>query len=180
MAEPQLLSEFFREHVRSNREEFLARFPGAFLLGRFKNTQPRLLFVPRQEGIKVHAGSGEDCEFSFEEDQTVDENHVLITYHPGFRGWTVQEETKTSFGTYIDGERLTGGRPLLLADKQIIKIGGGLSEIQVYFAETLWARMSNAGITKRMAKKRSAPIEEAVPEPESGSHDEPDPEDLGV
>jgi hypothetical protein len=166
------------------KDDFLARYPGAFFCGRFKNLPPMILFVPRQEGIKVRAGSGEDCEFSFEEDQTVDENHITISYHLGFRGWTVTEETKTSFGTYVDNERLTGQRPLLLADKQVIKIGGGLSELQIYFAETLWTRMSNAGITKRLAKKKKAPpIEEPAREPDPVPDDAPpefDSEDLGV
>jgi hypothetical protein len=184
MAEPQQLTEFFRQHARSGKDEFLTRFPGAFLLGRFKNSTPQLLFIPAQEGLKVFTGSAEECDFCFELDQTLDEHHVIVAYHTGFRGWTVQEETKTSFGTTVDGVRLAVGRPLLLRDRQEIKLGGGLSELQFYTAETLWTRMNKAGITRSVPKKKPVPMPEPEPEPEPqekiGSHEDFDSEDLGV
>lgn len=172
MGEPQLLTQFFNEHASSARDEFLARFPGAFILSRFRGTPPALVFLPRQEGLKLSVGSDEDCDLSFELDQTMDARHATIAYHTGFRGWTVSEDTKSNFGTTVDNERLGVGRPLLLQDRQVIKLGAGYVELQFYTAETLWARMNKAGITKSVAKKRpSAPIPEAT-KSEDGSTDE--------
>jgi pSer/pThr/pTyr-binding forkhead associated (FHA) protein len=170
MGEPQLLTQFFGEHAHTDKESFLARFPGAFLLGRFRSSPPLLLFVPRQEGLKVTIGADEDCDFSFELDQTLDPQHATIAYHVGFRGWTVQEDVKTSFGTTIDGERLQSARPLLLQDRQVIKLGAGMAELQFYSAETLWTRMNKAGIT-RGAPKKKPPTQER-PIVDDGSTDE--------
>lgn len=182
MAEPQQLTDFFRQHAKSGKDEFLARFPGAFLLGRFKNSSPQLLFLPAQEGLRVVTGSADECDFCFELDQTLDEHHVIVAYHTGFRGWTVQEEEKSSFGTTVDGVRLAVGRPLLLRDRQEIKLGGGLSELQFYTAETLWTRMNKAGITRSVPKlKKPPPLPEAEPvDDKTSSREEFDSEDLGV
>lgn len=172
MGEPQLLTQFFGAHASTDKETFLAQFPGAFLLGRFRSSPPQLLFVPRQEGLKVTIGADEDCDFSFELDQTLESQHATIAYHPGFRGWTVQEDQKTSFGTTIDGERLQSGRPLLLQDRQVIKLGGGMAELQFYSAETLWTRMNKAGITRATGKKKP-PAAAAPPRvADDGSTDE--------
>lgn len=177
MGEPQLLTQFFSEHAGAAKEEFLARFPGAFILCRFRGTPPQLMFLPRQDGLKLTVGSDEDCDFSFELDQTLDEQHAAIAYHPGFRGWTVCEEQKSNFGTTVDGERLTSGRPLLLQDRQVIKLGAGMAELQFYTAETLWVRMNKAGITKSVSKKKPsqaqiAPLPAPPPKPDDGSTDE--------
>mgnify|MGYP000195989220 CR=1 FL=1 len=180
MAEPQQLTDFFRQHAKSGKDEFLARFPGAFLLGRFKNSTPQLLFIPAQEGLRVLTGSGEDCDFCFELDQTLDDHHVLVMFHTGFRGWTVQEEAKTSFGSSVDGVRLAVGRPLLLRDRQEIKLGGGLSELQFYSSETLWTRMNKAGITRSVPKRKAEPLQPPEPEEKISSADDFDSEDLGL
>jgi pSer/pThr/pTyr-binding forkhead associated (FHA) protein len=176
MGEPQLLTQFFGEHADTARDEFLARFPGAFILSRFHGTPPQLMFLPRQDGFKLSVGADEDCDFSFELDQTLDGRHATIAYHPGFRGWTVSEDTKSNFGTTVDGERLGAGRPLLLQDRQVIKLGVGMAELQFYSAETLWTRMNKAGITRSSTKKhRQAPAsaaDDGSSTPDDGSTDE--------
>lgn len=180
MGEPLELRTFFGAQAKSSKADFLKQFPGAFLLGRFKASTPVLLFLPREDTLRVTAGADEDCDFSFELDQTLDPIHVVITYHQGFRGWMVAEEDKTNFGTQVDGERLGEGRPLLLRDRQVVKLGGGLSELQFYTAETLWTRMNKAGITRSIPKKRPAPPPTPIEKQLSDSHEEFDSEELGL
>lgn len=182
MGEPLQLKDFFAAQGKSSKDDFLKQFPGAFLLGRFKASTPLLLFLPREDTLRVTVGADEDCDFPFELDQTLDPIHVVVTYHLGFRGWMVCEEERTNFGTQVDNERLGPGRPLMLSDRQVVKLGGGLSELQFYSSETLWGRMNKAGITRSIPKKRPAPPPPAVPESKklSDSHEEFDSEDLGV
>lgn len=156
MGEPLEMKDFLAVQAKRSKDDFLKEFPGAFMLGRFRLSTPVLLFLPREDSLRITAGGDEDCDFAFELDQTLDPIHVIVTYHPGFRGWTVAEEDKTNFGTQVDGERLGVGRPLLLQDRQVVKLGGGLSELQFYTAETLWTRMSKAGITRSLPKKKPA------------------------
>lgn len=186
MGEPLKLKDFIGAQAKSSKDDFLKQFPGAFLLGRFKSTTPVLLFLPREDTLRVTVGADEDCDLSFELDQTLDPVHVVVAYHQGFRGWTITEETRTNFGTMIDGERLAAGRPLLLRDRQEVKLGGGLSELQFYTAESLWQRMSKAGITRSLPKRKPS-AQQPAPRPEakkadlrSESHEELDSEDLGV
>lgn len=159
MFEPTLLSAFFKEHAPNGAEAFQQKFDGAFLLGRFRGEQPRVMFIGREGQKPVRVGSDEDCEFEFELDQTLDPTHITVAWHSGFRGWTIQDDG-TSFGTEVDGERVAKGRPLLLADRAKIKLGGGLSEIEFYLAQTLWARMKQAGITRGL-KRKGAPEQQA-------------------
>ncbi|MCO5166006.1 MAG: hypothetical protein M9894_06515 [Planctomycetes bacterium] len=177
MGEPSQLTDFFREHAKTAKNEFLERFPGAFVLGRFRATPPVIVFLPAQDGVRVSAGAEEDCDIPFELDQTLDPIHVVVAYHPGFRGWTVTEEERTNFGTTIDGERLTPLRPLLLRDRQVVKLGGALSELQFYTSETLWTRMNKAGIT-RSAPKQKKPAPAPSSEELTSSREEFDSEDL--
>jgi hypothetical protein len=156
MFEPTLLSAFLKEHAPNGAEAFQQKFDGAFLLGRFKGEQPRVMFLSRDAQKPVRVGSDEDTEFEFELDQTLDPTHVTIVWHPGFRGWTIQDDG-TSFGTEVDGERVAKSRPLLLADRAKIKLGGGLSELEFYLAPTLWQRMKQAGITRGLRRKGPAP-----------------------
>lgn len=180
MGEPLQLKDFFAAQAKSSKDDFLKQFPGAFMLGRFRNSTPLLLFLPREDSLRVTAGADEECDFSFELDQTLDPVHVVVSYHQGFRGWTVTEEERTNFGTEIDGERLGPGRPLLLRDRQEVKLGGGLSELQFYTAETLWTRMNKAGITRSIPKRKPA-APPTRPEPKlSESREEYDSEDLGL
>lgn len=182
MGEPTQLTDFFREHAKTDKNVFLERFPGAFLLGRFRATPPLILFLPAQDGFRITAGAEEDCDFSFELDQTLDPIHVVVAYHPGFRGWTVTEEERTNFGTTVDNERLTPLRPLLLRDRQVVRLGGSLSELQFYSAETLWTRMSKAGITRTTKQRKPSPAPAPPPADDdpTSSREEFDSEDLQV
>lgn len=153
MAEIVTLKRFFAEHGPSAKEEFLSLFGGGFLLIRFQGAPPGAVFLPRQEGFVLKLGSDEDMDLAFEEDQTLDAHHATIAYHKGFRGWTV-EDHETSFGTHVGEERLSKGRAHLLQDREEIKLGGGMVQMQFYLAETLWKRMHTAGITKSLRKKQ--------------------------
>lgn len=153
MAEIVTLRRFFAEHGPSAKEEFLALFPGGFLLIRMQGAPPGAVFLPRQEGFTLKVGSDEDMDLSFELDQTLDAHHATIAYHKGFRGWTVEDQ-ETSFGTHVGDERLTKGRAHLLQDKDVIKLGGGIVQTQFYLGETLWKRMHTAGITKTLRKRQ--------------------------
>ena len=146
------LARFFAEHGPSVREEFLSLFAGGFLLVRIQGAPPGSVFMPRQEGFAMRIGSDEDADLAFEEDQTMDPLHATVTYHKGFRGWTI-EDHETSFGTHVGDERLQKGRPHLLQDREVVRPGGGIVEMQFYLAETLWKRMHTAGITKSMKNK---------------------------
>jgi predicted component of type VI protein secretion system len=111
------------------------------------------VFLPRQEGFVLRIGSDEDMDLAFEEDQTLDALHASIAYHKGFRGWTI-EDHETSFGTHVGDQRLQKGRAHLLQDRQEIRLGGGIVQMQFYLAETLWKRMNTAGITKGLKVQR--------------------------
>lgn len=151
------LTRFFAEHGPSAQEEFISLFGGGFLLIRIKGAPPAAVFLPRQDGFTMKIGSDEDVDLSFEEDQTLDAQHATLLYHRGFRGWTI-EDHETSFGTHVGKERLQKGRPHLLQDRDLIKLGGGIVEMQFYLAETLWKRMHKAGITKSLHKKPSGEV----------------------
>lgn len=148
------MAAFFKEHAAAGAEAFASRFPGAFLLVRHKGVPPMVVHLPREEGFSVVAGSDEDVDLSFETDQTLEPKHATFAYHTGFRGWTVQDDG-SSFGTEVGGERIPKGRPLMLQDRAVIKLGAGLTEVQFYLSATLWDRMSKAGITKTI-KPRAA------------------------
>lgn len=147
--DPQAVTAFMKEHAAGGEEAFKKRFPGAFLLIRFRGSSPSLVYLPPDEGFSIVAGSDEDADLSFETDQTLEPRHATFAYHTGFRGWTIQDDG-TSFGTEVAGERVAKGRPLMLQDRAKIKLGGGLTEVQFYLAVTLWQRMSKAGITKSL------------------------------
>lgn len=151
-AHVRILTQFFRQQGSRPREEFLEEFDGAFLLARFRGTTPLLVFLEKKEGFKMLLGSDEDCDWEFEDDPTLDPRHCEICYHPGFRGWTI-EDFGSSFGTHVGNDRLNKERPTLLTDRSVIKPGGGLTELQFYVAETLYTRMTRAGITKSMTRK---------------------------
>jgi hypothetical protein len=161
MAELELLTTFFRTHASLAKEVFAAQFPGAFVLARCASSPPLVIHLPAEDGFKIMIGSEEDCDVSFEIDPTLDPHHATIAYHAGFRGWTV-EDHQTSFGTTVDAERLAAGRPLLLRDRQVVKVGGQ-SELQFYASDTLWARMSKAGITKSVKKQKKPEGDEPPP-----------------
>lgn len=156
MVEPIVLSTFFKTYGGSSKEDFLAEFPGAFLLVRAQGQPPGAVHIEAQEGFRMVLGSDEDADLSYELDQTLDPEHAAITYHVGFKGWNV-EDLGSSFATHVDDERLIEGRPVLLRDRSVIKPGGGLVQLQFYDAESLWERMSKAGLTSRIKR---------VPKPE--------------
>lgn len=158
--DPMILTEFFTRHGGNTQEEFLATFNGAFLLGRQAKTAPYVLHVPKDASKTVWIGSDEDCEFDLN-DPTLDSRHASLTYHKGFRGWNL-EATETSFGTFVDGDRVKPGRNILLRDRSVIKVGG-MTQLQFYMSETLYGRMSKAGITRslRRGEVRDAAAEHA-------------------
>lgn len=164
--DPQALTAFLKANAGLEKADFLARHPGGFLLGRFRNAPPFVVPLAAAEGFTVTVGSDDECEVSLELDQTLDANHARVSWHKGFNGWTV-EDLGSSFGTAVDGERVAQGRALLLRDKQVIRLGGGLSELQFYAGGTLWERMRKAGVTKSLKKVRpqaEAPAAAAEPD----------------
>jgi len=152
VGEPLLLSQFFRDHGGRVRDEFLAEFDGAFILARFHGSPPTLSPLSRDPEKALTIGSDEDCDLDFD-DPTLDAVHAVITYHPGFRGWTI-EDKGTNFGTHVDGDRIGSERATLLADKGVIKPGGGLCELQFYASETLYDRIKKAGVTRSLSRLR--------------------------
>ncbi len=163
MADPQPLTAFLKQNAGLEKAAFLAQHPGGFLLGRFRNSPPFVIPLAADDGFGVTVGSDDECDVSLELDQTLDPNHARVAWHKGFKGWTV-EDLGSSFGTAVDGERLAQGRALLLRDKQVVRLGGGLSELQFYTGATLWDRMRKAGVTKSL--RRARPESEAAPAPE--------------
>lgn len=160
--DPQAVTGFMKEHATGGEEAFKKKFPGAFLLIRFRGSSPSLVYMPPEEGFSIVCGSDEDVDLSFETDQTLEPRHATFAYHTGFRGWTIQDDG-TSFGTEVAGERVAKGRPLMLQDRAKIKLGGGLTEVQFYLATTLWQRMSKAGITKSLkAAKDEGPSDSST------------------
>lgn len=149
----RLLTEFFASNGFREKEDFLEQFDGAFVLGRFKNSPPYVLFVSKDPEKKITIGSDEDeCDFDVG-DPTIDPIHAVVVYHKGFRGWTITD-LGTSFGTHLDGDRITKDRSVLIPDGGKIKPGGGLTELQFYLSETLYKRMSKAGITRSMRRSK--------------------------
>ncbi len=154
MAEILILTQFFRQQGGRPLEEFLEDFPGAFLMARHQKLPPLIVPLPKDPSFRLTVGSDEECDLDFDADPTLDPVHLTITYHPGFRGWTV-EDPGSSFGTHVDGERVSSGRTTLLSDRSQIKPGGGLTELQFYLAETLYGRMNKAGITRSLRRKKA-------------------------
>lgn len=166
MPEPELLSRFFRTHGGKKREEFLEEFNGAFLLFRHQGAAPQLQYLPKRTDFKLQLGSEEDVGLEFD-DPTLDPIHALFSYHEGFRGWTI-EDLGTSFGTHVGTDRISAQRPHLLTDRVVIKPGGGLTEIQFYLADTLYQRMTKAGITRSLRRRRGLDVEmDAKPTPKN-------------
>ena len=91
MVEPIVLSTFFKTYGGSSKEDFLAEFPGAFLLVRAQGQPPGAVHIEAQEGFRMVLGSDEDADLSYELDQTLDPEHAAITYHVGFKGWNVED-----------------------------------------------------------------------------------------
>ncbi|RMG09860.1 MAG: FHA domain-containing protein [Planctomycetota bacterium] len=145
------LTEFFVRHGAKTEEQFLEAFPGAFLLGRYRGGTPSILHVDKDPEVTTTIGADEDCDFDFD-DPTLDALHAVVTYHEGFRGWTV-EDRETNFGTHVDGDRISAARPVLLADRAVIKPGGGLCELQFYTSATFYKRMAKSGITRSLQQK---------------------------
>lgn len=154
--EIRILSQFFRDNGGRPEAEFLEEFDGAFLLARHRGSPPLLMFLLRDEEIRVKIGSDEDCEIAFEHDPTMDPEHCEVSYHHGFAGWTI-EDLGTSFGTHVDGDRLGPNRATLLRDGSSVKAGGGLTEMQFYTAKTIYDRMARAGITRSLRRKGEHP-----------------------
>lgn len=153
MAEIQLLTQFFKQQGGRPRDEFLSDFPGAFLMARFRKTPPVIVVLPKDPGFELTVGSDDPSDLEFEGDPTLDPVHLHVAYHAGFRGWTV-EDRGSSFGTQIDGERVTANRATLLSDGVTVRLGGGMTELQFYLPETLYGRMNKAGITRSLSRKR--------------------------
>jgi hypothetical protein len=169
MDEPIALTQFFRQHGGLSEAEFHERFDGAFLLMRLGKTPPLVLFVPRDPERKVTIGSDEDCVLESFTDPTLDAQHAVVSYHRGFRGWTVEDQG-SEFGTHVDGDRVSAGRPILLQDRAVVKPGGGLTEVQFYLAETLYQRIKKAGVTaslRRLQKRKQPPARPEKPPPAS-------------
>lgn len=151
MVEPVALATFFTKYGALSRDAFLAEFPGGFLLVRAQGEPPTAVPLEAKEGFRMVLGSDEDADLAYELDQTLDAEHAVITYHVGFKGWNI-EDMGSSFATHVDNERLIPGRPVLLTDRAVIKPGGGLVQLQFYLAESLWERMSKAGLTSRVKR----------------------------
>jgi len=149
------LTRFFRTYGGTSSEEFLGIFPGAFLLIRFKGGAPSLAHLPPEGTFKVTMGASEDCGLEFDGDPTLDEEHAIVAYHVGFSGWTI-EDLETSFGTHVDAGRIIPKRPTLLQDRNVVKPGGGLTELQFYKSETFYTRMKKAGITRSLSRRKIA------------------------
>lgn len=144
-----LLKSFFHEFGAEG--DLQKTFPGGFLMIRFRNTPPLVAYLPAEEGFECLIGSDDDADIDFMMDPTLEPEHCKVAWHPGFSGWTV-EDLGTSFGTMIQDKRIDASRPVLLADKDVIKPGGGLLQLQFYAGKTLFARMSQAGVTRTVAR----------------------------
>jgi FHA domain-containing protein len=144
-----LLKEFF--HSFGAEKGLEETFPGAFLMIRFRNTPPLVAYLEPNEGFTCVVGGDEDADIDFMMDPTLEPLHCKIAWHTGFSGWTV-EDLGTSFGTAVQDERIDASRPVLLTDKDVIKPGGGLLQLQFYAGKTLFARMTQAGVTRTVAR----------------------------
>lgn len=152
-----LLKQFFHE-FGSLKDSFKERFPGGFLMVRFRTETPTICYLEPKEGFEIMVGSDEDVDIDFVADPTLEPEHCKVAYHAGFRGWTV-EDLGTSFGTLLQDQRVDAGRPVLLTDRDVIKPGGGLLQLQFYSSASLFLRMNQAGVTRSLsriqARKRS-------------------------
>ena len=146
-----LLRSFFHDFGATPHQELATKFPGAFLMTSFRKTPPLISHLRRKEDFTLLVGSDDDADLEFMMDPTLEPEHCRIVWHTGFRGWTV-EDLGTSFGTAVQGERLESSRPVLLTDKDVIKVGGGLLQLQFYAAETLFGRMTQAGVTRTVTR----------------------------
>ena len=144
------LKQFFHE-FGARKDSFQETFAGAFLMVRFRDSPPEICYLPADEGFELTVGSDEDADLDFVADPTLEEQHCVIAFHTGFRGWTV-EDKGTSFGTTVQGERIEAARPILLTDRDVIKAGGGLLQLQFYTSASLLARMNQAGVTRTMSR----------------------------
>ena len=170
-----LLKDFFRKFGAS--PNFLEQFPGGFLMIRFRDTPPTVAYLKPEEGFSFKVGSDEDTDLDYLADPTLEPEHLVVAYHTGFRGWTV-EDLGTSFGTLIQDERITAQRPVLLTDMDVVKPGGGLLQLQFYAAETLHKRMTKAGVTRRIQRDKLAQIrKKASDRLKQGQADDEDDED---
>ena len=158
--ETWILKEFFVQFGPMPKDEFLEKFDGGFLLVRFRDSPPLVVSLERDPKFRLLIGSEEDCDLDFIGDPTLDPEHCKLVYHEGFKGWTV-EDLDTSFGTPLDGDRLSASRPTLLRDRSVFKPGGGLTELQFYEAKSLQARIAQSGVTRSL-KRKDAPEDEAA------------------
>ena len=158
--ETWILKEFFVQFGPMPKDEFLEKFDGGFLLVRFRDSPPLVVSLERDPKFRLLIGSEEDCDLDFIGDPTLDPEHCKLVYHEGFKGWTV-EDLDTSFGTHLDGDRLSASRPTLLRDRSVFKPGGGLTELQFYEAKSLQARIAQSGVTRSL-KRKDAPEDEAA------------------
>jgi hypothetical protein len=157
-----MLKDFFTQNGGTPRDEFLESFNGGFLLVRFRETPPLVIFLPF--GVEDHyvLGADEDADLDFIADPTLDDEHCKLVYHTGFKGWTI-EDLETSFGTHLDGERMAPHRPTLLQDRSMIKPGGGLLELQYYTSAALQKRMADAGVTRSLRRRKQIEEEKDSP-----------------
>ncbi|MGE0712981.1 MAG: FHA domain-containing protein [Planctomycetota bacterium] len=148
-----ILKDFFAQHGAIPRDAFLTTFTGAFLLSRFHDEPPLVIFLERDKEFSILFGSDEDCDVDFVADPTMDAQHCRVAYHAGFQGWTV-EDLGSSFGTLLDENRLAPQRPTLLSDRSVVKVGGGLLQLQFYEAATLADRIRSSGVTRSLKRKK--------------------------
>ena len=153
MGEAIPVAQFFVANGMLTEEEFLEKFKGAFLLTSHQGTPPMLYELSLNEDVNTTIGQDEDNNDIDFNDPTLDEQHAIVSYHTGFRGWTI-EDLGTSFGTNVDGDRIGNNKATLLQDRVVINPGGGLTQLQFYLAKTLYDRMHKAGVTKSLRRKQ--------------------------
>lgn len=144
------LKQFFHE-FGARKDSFQETFAGGFLMVRFRDSPAEICYLPPDEGFELTIGSDEDSDLDFVADPTLEESHCVVAFHPGFRGWTIEDQG-TSFGTTVQGERIEAARPILLTDRDVIRPGGGLLQLQFYTSTSLMLRMNKAGVTRTMSR----------------------------
>ena len=155
-----LLKGFFHEFGAETGLE--KTFPGGFLMIRFRNSPAMVAYLPPDEGFECLVGGDDDADIDYMMDPTLEPLHCKIAWHTGFSGWTV-EDLGTSFGTSVQNERIDASRPVLLTDKDVIRPGGGLLQMQFYAGATLFARMSQAGVTRTVARLKDRKPKDGEP-----------------
>jgi hypothetical protein len=155
-----LLKQFFHDFAATPRDTLDKKFPGGFLMVSFRKTPPLVCHLLREDDFSCLVGGDDHADLDYMMDPTMEAEHCRIAWHAGFGGWTV-EDLGTSFGTEVQGERLESKRPVLLGDKDKIKVGGGLLNLQFYAAETLFARMKQAGVTRTVSRLKARKKKEA-------------------